>query len=73
MTGEFTDAILNCVQCKAEFIWTAGEQRFYMDRGLQEPKRCGPCRTARKAAKSGVGGEEREDARGNKDYNRRRR
>lgn len=34
----------NCVDCKNTFELTAGEQSFYKERGLFEPKRCKPCR-----------------------------
>ena len=38
---EFQDRILRCVDCGAEFIWTAGEQLFFADKNFKnEPKRC---------------------------------
>jgi CxxC-x17-CxxC domain-containing protein len=47
---EFTDRTLNCLDCKNEFVFTAGEQAFYERKGFREiPKRCKPCRDARKA------------------------
>lgn len=48
MSGEYTDTVLACVDCKSEFIWTAGEQRFYEGKGLTQPKRCKECRAAKK-------------------------
>ena len=34
-----------------EFVFTAGEQEFYAEKGFQnEPQRCKECRTARKSA-----------------------
>lgn len=43
------DKKLNCVECSAEFIFTASEQEFYAEKGFQnEPKRCNECRQARK-------------------------
>ena len=37
-----------------EFVFTAGEQEFYAERGFQnEPQRCKPCRDARKNATRG--------------------
>ena len=33
-----------CVQCFRAFIWTAGEQRFYADKGFPPPRRCPKCR-----------------------------
>ena len=38
---EFQDKSLRCVDCGAEFIWTAGEQLFFADKQFKnEPKRC---------------------------------
>lgn len=50
----YEDKTLVCKDCGAEFIFTAGEQEFYAERGYEnEPKRCKNCRQARKqAAKS---------------------
>ena len=43
------DKTLVCRDCGQEFIFTIGEQEFYMSRGLQnEPGRCPTCRAARK-------------------------
>lgn len=47
----YEDKTLKCKDCSAEFIFTAGEQEFYAEKGLQhEPQRCKSCRDARKAA-----------------------
>ena len=35
---EFQDRILSCVDCGAEFVWTAGEQQFFAD-GIAEGSR----------------------------------
>lgn len=43
-----TDAEIMCARCYQSFIWTAGEQQFYFDRGLAQPKYCKECREARK-------------------------
>ena len=41
---EFQDKVLKCVDCGAEFIFTAGEQLFFFDKQFKnEPKRCKPC------------------------------
>jgi CxxC-x17-CxxC domain-containing protein len=43
---EFVDRRLQCLDCGEEFVWTAGEQRFYAERQLQnEPKRCRACKS----------------------------
>ena len=43
------DKTLQCRECSASFVFTAGEQEFYQSRGLlHEPSRCPACRTARR-------------------------
>ena len=45
---EFQDRAIMCVDCGQEFVWTAGEQLFFHDKGLKnEPKRCKPCKQAK--------------------------
>jgi len=46
---EFKDKVLTCRDCGAEFVFTAGEQEFYAEKGFEhEPVRCKDCRAARK-------------------------
>ena len=46
----YEDKTLVCQDCGNEFVFTAGEQDFYKEKGLDnEPKRCVECRRARKA------------------------
>ena len=48
----YEDKTLVCKDCGAEFVFTAGEQEFYAEKGFQnKPSRCKDCRTARKGAK----------------------
>jgi len=48
MTEEFQDKVINCLECNQEFTWTAGEQRFYAEKGLKNtPKSCPSCRSSR--------------------------
>jgi len=48
MADEFKDRKLECLKCHKEFTWTAGEQRFYAEKGLKnEPKLCPTCRKER--------------------------
>ena len=43
------DKILVCRDCGAEFVFSAGEQDFYAERGFgTEPTRCSECRRQRK-------------------------
>lgn len=45
----YTDKTLKCKECGNEFIFSAGEQEFYAQRGfVNEPQRCKNCRMARK-------------------------
>ena len=45
----YTDKTLVCKECGKEFVFTAGEQEFYAEKGFQnEPQRCRECRNARK-------------------------
>jgi CxxC-x17-CxxC domain-containing protein len=47
---DFVDRTLTCRECNQPFIWTAGEQQFYHEKGLVNiPVRCSSCRAVRKA------------------------
>ena len=51
---EFQDRILRCVDCSAEFVWTAGEQQFFADKNFKnEPKRCKACKGKRTSRPAG--------------------
>ena len=51
------DKVLNCRDCGNQFVFTAGEQEFYQQRGFtNEPTRCPECRAARKSQRGGGGG-----------------
>lgn len=53
----YTDKSLTCMECNAEFAFSAEDQEYYATRGFQnEPKRCPSCRQARKAGRQGGGG-----------------
>ncbi len=53
----YEDKTLECRDCNQEFVWTAGEQEFYVQRGLtNQPGRCPDCRRARKAQQGSGGG-----------------
>jgi len=48
-SSEFRDRSIACLDCGEPFIWTVGEQVFFHDKGLKnEPKRCKPCKQAKK-------------------------
>ena len=45
----YEDKTLVCKECGNEFVFTAGEQEFYAEKGfVNEPQRCKACRDARK-------------------------
>jgi putative zinc ribbon protein len=49
----YEDITRTCIDCiaagePATFIWTAGEQKFYSQRGFVPPKRCARHRALRK-------------------------
>ena len=54
---EFHDRVLKCSECSAEFVFTAGEQMFFADKGFKnEPKRCKGCKAKRAEGGGGGGG-----------------
>ena len=53
----YEDKTIVCVDCGAEFTFTADEQQRFAERGFtNEPKRCKTCRDAKKAQQGGSGG-----------------
>ncbi len=47
----YEDKTLTCKDCGGEFVFTAGEQEFYAEKGFEnEPQRCKSCRDNRKSA-----------------------
>ena len=56
VTEMYEDKTLVCKECGKEFVFTAGEQEFYAEKGFQnEPTRCKACRQARKASRPAAG------------------
>jgi len=45
------DKKIKCIDCHKDFIFTAGEQEFFEERGYSTPIRCKDCRIKRKAEK----------------------
>ena len=69
------DKTISCQDCGNEFIFTEEEQNYYAEKGFQDPKRCKPCRMARKRQnpRGGSGGRGRgggQSSRGSGGYNR---
>jgi len=47
---QYSDETLRCRDCGNDFIFTAGEQQFYAEKGFtNKPSRCPSCRAANKA------------------------
>ena len=45
----YEDRTLTCCECGTTFLFTAGEQEFYSQKGFQnEPRRCPDCRRIRR-------------------------
>ena len=45
----FEDKTILCKDCGDEFLFTSGEQGFYLEKGLlNEPQRCPDCRERRR-------------------------
>ena len=50
----FEDKTLTCKDCGKEFVFTAGEQEFYAEKGFEnEPQRCRDCRDKRRRGREG--------------------
>ncbi|HXK34341.1 MAG TPA: zinc-ribbon domain containing protein [Dehalococcoidia bacterium] len=50
----FEDKSLTCRDCGNTFVFTAGEQGFYLEKGLlNEPQRCPTCRSTRRRERNG--------------------
>ncbi|MFW6075904.1 MAG: zinc-ribbon domain containing protein [Chloroflexota bacterium] len=53
----FDDKSLTCRDCGDTFVFTAGEQEFYAEKGFtNEPTRCPTCRRANKARRQSDSG-----------------
>ena len=50
------DLEITCSECSTPFMFTEREQEYYRERNLTHPKRCKPCRDARRANFGGGGG-----------------
>lgn len=49
METNYEDISLTCKDCNTKFVFTAGEQQFYAEKGFtNQPVRCPGCRKSRK-------------------------
>jgi hypothetical protein len=42
------DKMIQCIECPDQFEFTVGEQKYFVDKGFKEPKRCPACRQNKK-------------------------
>lgn len=50
----YVDRTLTCVDCGVEFIHSAADQEYYVQKGfVSDPKRCTSCRASRRASRDG--------------------
>jgi CxxC-x17-CxxC domain-containing protein len=50
----FTDLSLTCRDCESIFVFSAGEQAFFAEKGLtNQPQRCPQCRANRRRERNG--------------------
>lgn len=50
----YVDRTLTCVDCGVEFIHSAADQEYYVQKGfVSDPKRCTSCRASRRASREG--------------------
>jgi CxxC-x17-CxxC domain-containing protein len=55
---QYQDKTLTCADCGQPFVFTAGEQEFFAQKGFQNPpKRCKPCKATKRAVPTAGGGE----------------
>jgi CxxC-x17-CxxC domain-containing protein len=45
---EFQDKVLKCIDCRADFVFTARDQKYFHDKQFRnEPRRCKDCKAKR--------------------------
>ena len=50
------DTKISCMDCREDFVFTAGESRFYAEKGFEHaPSRCANCRAKRRIEAKGNG------------------
>jgi CxxC-x17-CxxC domain-containing protein len=55
---QYQDKSLTCVDCGQPFVFTAGEQEFFAQKGFQNPpKRCKACKATKRAGSGATGAE----------------
>jgi len=60
----FADRDVLCVDCGVNFIFSAGEQQFFQEKGFtNEPKHCKQCKAKRQQGKGGGAARRRTETR----------
>jgi len=55
---DFADRVVLCVDCGRMFVFSAGEQQFFRERGFTNaPKHCKQCKAKRPGGRGRVSGE----------------
>ena len=52
----FQDKSMVCGECGESFTFSADDQKYHLEKGYTEPKRCPNCRRARRAQRNRGGG-----------------
>ena len=42
------DETIICCDCRSSFLWSAGEQKYFLSKHLSRPRRCPKCRRRRR-------------------------
>lgn len=58
MSETYEDKWIACSDCKEEFEFTAGEQKFFFSKGFQTPKRCKECKAKKRSRDAQLAGKE---------------
>jgi hypothetical protein len=67
----YIDRTLTCVDCASEFIHSAADQEFYVQKGFaSDPKRCTACRASRRAGRDSGSDTDLRDIGGPRGYER---
>jgi len=67
----YTDRNVTCLDCGIEFVHSAADQEFYVQKGFSsDPKRCSSCRATRRATRELNGGYEVREIGGPRGYER---
>jgi hypothetical protein len=53
MSNEVAAVELTCADCGNKFTFSAQDQVYFRDKGFAPPKRCKPCREAKKQERAG--------------------